>query len=295
MMNGKRSLLLRLFGLYLLINLLGTPAILAQTDGAEAIRLIVRVDDMGCSHATNTGIIKTLEDGIATSVEIMAPTPWYPEAVAMLRERPGIDVGIHLTLTSEWRHIKWRPVTPATSLTDEWGYFYSIIWPNERREKGAALLEHDWSIGEVERELRAQIEMVKRDIPWLSHMSAHMGCMNINEETRALYRRLGEEYGLDIFLEDHNVQSLRGVWENTQPAEERTRQLIDKLKTLTPGNWLLVTHPADDFPEQQALGHTGYTNVAHDRYNVMKMLTDKRVREAVEALGIELVSYADLK
>lgn len=267
----------------------------AQAEKKDPIRLIIRVDDMGCSHATNTGIRKTFEEGIATSVEIMVPTPWYPEAIAMLREMPQVDVGIHLTLTSEWTNVKWRPLTPAPSITDERGYFYPMIWPNARMPAGAAVQEHEWDIKEIERELRAQIEMAKRDIPQLSHMSAHMGCLSINDATRALFTQLGKDYGLDVFPEDYDTKRFPGLGDNTLPPEQRVSKFIEKLKELTPGNWLFVEHPADDFPEQQAIGHPGYEHVAQDRYGVMKMLTDARVRAAVQELGIELISYADLK
>lgn len=260
----------------------------------EKVRLIIRVDDMGCSHATNTGIRQTYEDGIATSVEIMVPTPWYPEAIAMLQEMPGLDVGVHLTLTSEWTNVKWRPLTQVPSITDERGYFYPMIRSN-RMMPDASILDHDWKIEDMEKELRAQIEMAKRDIPQLTHLSGHMGCLSINEETQALFRKLAFEYGLDIFPEEYDVQRFPGLADNTLPAEKRVHAFIGKLRELTPGNWLFVEHPADDFPEQQAIGHPGYEHVAQDRYGVLKMLTDKRVKKVIDELGIELISYADLK
>ncbi|MCB0632306.1 MAG: ChbG/HpnK family deacetylase [Saprospiraceae bacterium] len=262
--------------------------------GQEPIRLIIRVDDMGCSHATNTGIRQTFEHGIATSVEIMVPTAWYPEAIAMLREMPDADVGVHLTLTSEWTNVKWRPLTQAPSITDERGYFYPMVWPNKRLPD-AAILDHEWSIEEMEKELRAQIEMAKRDIPQLTHLSSHMGCLNINDETNALFVKLAEEYGLDIFPEAYDTKRMPGLGDNTLPPEQRVSRFIENLETLTPGNWLFVEHPADDFPEQQAIGHPGYEHVAQDRYGVLKMLTDPRVKAAIDRLGIELISYADLK
>ena len=274
---------------------LNPRATLAQNAGEEPIRLIVRVDDMGCSHATNTGIREAYEAGIATSVEIMVPTPWYLEAIAMLRELPDLDVGVHLTLTSEWTHLKWRPLTAAPSITDERGYFYPMIWPNRRLPEGSAILNHDWDIREMERELRAQIEMAKKDIPGLSHLTAHMGCLNINDDTKALFDKLAQEYELDISPEDHGVRRMPGLGDNTLPPERRIERFIANLKELTPGNWLFVEHPAHDLPEQQAIGHPGYEHVAHDRYGVLRMLTDKRVKQAIEELNIELISYADLE
>jgi predicted glycoside hydrolase/deacetylase ChbG (UPF0249 family) len=266
----------------------------SQSTKRDKVRLIIRVDDMGCSHATNTGIRQTFEDGIATSVEIMVPTPWYPEAIDMLQEMPGVDVGVHLTLTSEWTNVKWRPLTQVPSLTDERGYFYPMVRPN-RMMPGAAILDHDWKLEEVEKELRAQIEMAKRDIPQLTHLSGHMGCLSINEETQALFKKLAIEYGLDIFPEEYQVQRFPGLGDNTLPAEKRVQAFIENLRQLTPGNWLFVEHPADDFPEQQAISHPGYEHVAQDRYGVLKMLTDKRVRKVIGELSIELISYADLK
>jgi hypothetical protein len=100
----------------------------AQTKPA---RLIIRGDDMGFSHAGNTGIIECFRNGIETSIEVLVPSPWFPEAVQLLKENPTVDVGIHLTLTSEWDNVKWRPLTDCPSLKDPDGYFYPMIWANK--------------------------------------------------------------------------------------------------------------------------------------------------------------------
>jgi len=269
-------------------------SVVAQKAGQEEIRLIIRVDDLGASHSVNTGILKTIKDGIATSIEIMVPTPWYPEAIRMLQEMPNTDVGVHLTLTSEWSNVKWRPITSVPSLTDSSGYFYPMVRKNERIPNGA-IMEHDWKLSDIEQELRAQIEMAKRDIPQVSHLSTHMGCLSINTETQDLLVKLAKEYDLEISMSKGELQRFPHLGDNTAPPEERVVKFIENLHQLTAGTWLFVEHPADDTPEQQAIGHVGYEHVAQDRYAVMKMLTDKRVKDAIETLGIKLISYADLK
>ncbi|HEX5170967.1 MAG TPA: ChbG/HpnK family deacetylase, partial [Cyclobacteriaceae bacterium] len=98
---------------------------------AKPIRLIIRGDDMGYSHAGNEALIKCFKEGIQTSIEVIVPSPWFPEAVKMLAENPNVDVGIHLAITSEWDNVKWRPVSDCKSLTDPDGYFYPMIWPNK--------------------------------------------------------------------------------------------------------------------------------------------------------------------
>ena len=73
----------------------------AQAQQKANPRLIVRGDDMGSSQSSNLASMDTYKNGIETSIELMVVAPWFPEAARLLRENPGIDVGLHLTLTSE--------------------------------------------------------------------------------------------------------------------------------------------------------------------------------------------------
>jgi predicted glycoside hydrolase/deacetylase ChbG (UPF0249 family) len=164
----------------------------------KPIRLIVRGDDMGFSHSGNEALIKCYKDGIEKSIEVLVPSPWFPEAVKLLEKNSGIDVGVHLALTSEWETIKWRPLTNCPSLTDKDGYFYSMLWPNKNYGKDHALLANNWKPAEVEKEFRAQIEMAIKKIPGISHISAHMGCSNISEEIKVLVKKLAAEYKINI-------------------------------------------------------------------------------------------------
>lgn len=263
--------------------------------GQEPIRLIIRSDDMGCSHATNVGMLRSYTEGITTSIEIMVPTPWFPEAVAMLRTVPDLDVGIHLTLTSEWSNLKWRPLTQAPSLTDDRGYFYPMIWPNDNYPPEMALKSQDWKLEEMEQELRAQIELALRELPRISHLTAHMGCMSISEEAQELFRSLAEEYGLDIHPEDMGAQRFPKGVDRTASRKARIKDFIQQLDQLTPGLWLYVAHPAEASEEQAAIHHTGYADVNRDRSDVLAILTSPKVQAAIKKKGIQLVSYADLR
>src|SRR6185295_929355 len=137
--------------LCILIFLFSTEVIAQQAP----IRLIVRGDGMGFTHSGNEALIKSYTQGIESSIEVIVPSPWFPEAVRLLEQNPGIDVGIHLALTSEWENIKWRPVSYVPSLTNEDGYFYPFIHLN-KNYPGQALIEHTWKIEDIEKELRAQ-------------------------------------------------------------------------------------------------------------------------------------------
>src|SRR5438128_765785 len=89
-------------------------------------QLLIRLDDIGMNHSVNMAAQKVAETGIPVSVSLQFACPWYQEAVAILKEYPNVTVGVHLTLTSEWRYYRWGPVTGRTavpSLVDSVGYF----------------------------------------------------------------------------------------------------------------------------------------------------------------------------
>jgi hypothetical protein len=228
------------------------------------------------------------------SVEIMVPCAWFPEAVRMLNENPGLDVGVHLTLTSEWDHVKWRPLTHAPGITDEDGFFFPMIWPNDRFPENRTLKGSNWKLEEIEAEMRAQIELAVKYIPQVSHLSCHMGCSGWDEGVAAIYSKLAKEYKLDIHTSDYGVERfpLAGKGET---AEERIHDFIEGLNKLEGGEtYLFIEHPALESLEMSAVGHEGYTNVNEDRQMVTDLFTSEKVIKVINQRGIRLISYADL-
>jgi hypothetical protein len=257
-------------------------------------RLIVRGDDMGFSHAGNEALVRSFQEGIETTIEVIVPSPWFPEAVKLLEQYPSVDVGIHIALTSEWDNIKYRPVSNCPSLVDEDGYFFPMIWPN-KNYPGRALLENPWNIADVEKELRAQIELAQRKIPRVSHLSAHMGCYSMSPEVAVLAKRLAQEYKIDIDLKELGVKSVS--YDGPKATkEEKVVSFIKMLENLKSNEtYLFVDHPGLDTPELRAIHHIGYADVAVDRQGVTDTWTDPRVKEAIRRLKIQLISYAQLK
>lgn len=263
-------------------------------------KLIIRGDDIGCTHGSNVGVIKSFTDGIERSAELMVVTPWLPEAVKMINEQPGLDVGVHVALTSEWETMKWRPLTPCPSLTDENGYLLPMTFPN-KDYPGKSLTEQKDKINlaEVEAELRAQIELAKKLITNLTHISGHMGWAMVHEGIPAIAKRLSEEYQLPFVDDTGETNKQLGIvsfplgWGLT-PAE-REAKFIETLGKLEKGKiYLYVEHPAEDSREMRAIFHIGYENVAEDRQAVLDMFTSPVVKKAIEDNGIELVSYGDV-
>lgn len=263
-------------------------------EAQDEIRLLIRGDDIGSTHAADLGCIKSYREGIMRSVEIMVPCAWFPEAVRLLNENPGLDVGVHLTLTSEWENIKWGPLTDAPGITDEDGYFFPMIWPNERFPENRTLTGAPWDLKELETEMRAQIELAMKHIPQVSHLSAHMGFTGMDTQVSELYDRLAKEYGLEVRMEAGRVKRFPMV-QSGGTSGERIDDFVEGLNKLEPGNtYLFVEHPALAGQEMKAVGHDGYYTVNEDRQMVTEMFTSEKVKDVIRERGIRLISYADL-
>jgi hypothetical protein len=251
---------------------------------------------MGYSHAGNEAILKCYRDGIEKSIEVLVPSPWFPEAVTMLAQIPDADVGVHLTLTSEWDNVKWRPLSDCPSLRDADGFFYPMVRPNKNYPK-RSVVENDWKLADIEKEFRAQIELAMKKLPRISHLSGHMGCTTLTDEVKALVAKLAEEYHIphhDINLAESHVMRASYIGEHTT-SDEKLQSFMKMLEGLESGKtYMFVDHPGLDTPEVQAIYHIGYENVAADRQGVTDVWTNPRVKQLIKEKGIQLIGYNQL-
>ncbi len=175
---------------------------------------------------------------------------------------------------------------------DENGHFYPSTSQRPGWPENTGFLESDWKIEEVERELRAQIEMALRLLPRVTHLSAHMGTATSSPELSALTNRLAEEFKLPLQLPDAKWAGRFGS--RSDSFADRETAMLELIEKLGPGLWIIVEHPGMDTPEMRAIGNQGYQNVAEDRTNVTRVFTSDRVQAAIKKRGIQLVSYADV-
>lgn len=155
--------------------------------------LIIHADDLGLSHSENMATIYAMENGTVNSGSIMVPCPWFSEIAAYALSHPSADLGLHLTLTSEWEFYKWGPVLSSNevpSLINEQGFLYDGIENFIQNAK-----EH-----EIEKELRAQIDRAITFGISPTHLDCHMFILYIKPEFLKIYLKLGREYKLPILL-----------------------------------------------------------------------------------------------
>ncbi len=267
--------------------------------GAEPVRLIVRGDDFGYSHASNMALAPAFE-GIMTSASLLAPGPWFRETARIVQQHQEWSVGIHLTLTSEWNVLRWRPVSPISAVPSLvapdgylWGFGYDRPLPPDRRVDDSPWATHKPDLAEVEREFRAQIDKALTAGLELDYMDCHMG-LACRDEILPITRRLAKEYCLGISSAGFfGEQRLSPDYPDLSPSGVK-RGLLEALRALTPGLHLYVGHPAADTPELRAVDSGDGERWALRRSSVLAAWTDPEVKAAIEELGIELVSIDEL-
>lgn len=267
--------------------LLSIAICLVAVQATQAQRLIVRMDDLGVTHATNLAIIKCYEEGIGRSAEVMSVCPWFMEAANMLKEYPGLDVGVHITLCCEWAGFKWRPLTDCPSLCDEDGYLIG------KTQNPNATLE------DVEKEMRAQIELAMKYIDNVTHITDH--CMwTMRPEFKELAIRVAEEYGLRYqgqgdYDAEIGIESLPMGF----GGGNRAPRLLDAIKKMEKGKtYWTIEHPSLDNEEMRGIyevtarGEKRYAGP--DRQDVTNAFTDPEIMKYIKENGIELVSFGDV-
>jgi len=151
--------------------------------------VVVHVDDIGMSTAANAGAFRALA-GAATCGSVMVPCPAFGEAARAARERPELDLGVHLTLNAEYETLRWGPVLDdVPGLVSPDGGMWRTL---------AEVVEHATS-EEVERELRAQIERAREAGIDVTHVDSHMGTV-MHARFIDVYVRLVRDYQLPALL-----------------------------------------------------------------------------------------------
>src|SRR5437016_1106811 len=156
---------------------------------ADSKLLIVHADDLAVAHSVDTASFDALSKKAVTSASIMVPCAWLTEVAAYAKDHPDADLGLHLTLTSEWKTYRWGPMESkdkVPSLLDSAGY----LWPES--PTAASHIKPE----EAEREIRAQIEHAIAAGIRPTHLDSHMGTLFNTPELFAVFAKVAHDYHL---------------------------------------------------------------------------------------------------
>lgn len=272
--------------------------------------LLIHADDVGMCHSVNVATTEAMEKGVVTCASIMVPCPWFPEIAAYCREHPEKDFGLHLTLTSEWKYYRWRPVTPINEvpgLLDKEGFIHHDEGETARFAKPA----------EVEKEIRAQIARARAFGLKPTHIDSHMGTLFAGV-FYPTYTKVGRETGLMPMvlyptperiaqaknefgvadplgsynqLKKQNFVFLDHLKEGSEgkTLETRRKHYYDAFRALKPGVTEFIVHLSLDDAEIRHI-----TGNWEARWNEYQIMTDPRTRALLNELDIKLIGYREL-
>ena len=271
---------------------------------ADAKLLIVHADDIGLAQSVNQASNAAFASGGITSGSIMVPCPWFPDFAEYYKSHPDLDVGIHITLTSEWDHYKFGGVLSSNeipSLLDENGYFYPTT---EEVAKNAVPAE-------AEKEIRAQINRALSYGIKPTHLDTHMGSVLAQPELIQIYMKLGMEYNLPVFVPR---MLLMGVPEEQREMIKREFVLVDRffmldlegpeasweeeygkmIDKVSPGLNVMIVHLAYDNPEMQAVAVNHPAFGATWREKDLNYVQSQAYKDLLKEKQIQLVTWKEI-
>jgi chitin disaccharide deacetylase len=283
----------RTLTIVLCLAALASPAsVRAQASGAPDV--LLRLDDVGMNHSVNTAIERVAKTGMPFSVSVMFACPWYQEAVEMLKRYPHVSVGVHLVLNSEWRNYRWGPVlgkTGVPSLVDSVGYFLPSV---------QEFLASKYDLGEVERELDAQMQRAIGSGLKIAYVDYHMRTAVSTPHLRAVVERIAQKYHVGISRYYGEVSYT--LFDT--PIESKKSDLITRLgrSDRTRTN-LWVLHVAEQTPEMNVLfdrndaaqnSASGEPLVARHRQSELDAVLSPDLASLVKSGKVKLITYEQL-
>lgn len=280
--------------------------------------LIVSADDFGLSSGVNAGILRAHREGVLTNASLMVNGAGFEEAVELALAQPSLAVGLHLVL------LQGRATLPPSripGLVDATGMF--------RNAPVAVGLRYFFTPGlraQLEREICAQLErFVQTGLP-LSHVDGHLN-IHMHPSVLNILLRVKDRYGIRAMRLPREPLSLSLHADGREPLRKRLESItfrqLDRFATprlaaagVRHADQVFGLHNSGHITEsfwEAILPHLpqGVTEIYTHASQVddearrwrpanyecegeLAALTSVSLRSALEARGIERISYRDL-
>jgi predicted glycoside hydrolase/deacetylase ChbG (UPF0249 family) len=268
----------------------------------DAKLLILHADDLGVAHSENAASLDALDKGAINSGSIMIPTPWVTEVVEYAKRNPNADLGLHLTLNSEWKTYRWGGVAPRDAVP-------SLHEPDGTFPSSTDVVAKRARPDEVERELRAQIDRAYALGLKPTHVDSHMAALYETPELFRTYVKVARAYKLPFLhfiggLAPANAAMLTPndivpdvviMASQTGTPEQWRRYYLDAIRNLKPGLTEILLHLGYDDAELRAVTVGWDAWGSKWRQQDYDVLTSAEFRQALKDNGVVLVTWRDIQ
>lgn len=263
--------------------------------------LIIHADDLGMSHSVNCAVFEAFAKGAISSASAIITAPWAQEVGTYAENCSALDIGVHLTVTSEWQNYRWRPAVSQgnSQLADVGGWFY--------REAPSSL----HGVGNqpsLEVELLAQVRLAECAGISPTHVDSHMYELFRSKNCFETYVRVAQQCRLPFLIHPHLVNpdwrrslseaavALDGVLEingGVMPARW-LEWYLETIRTLRPGLWQLTVHPGYDDDELRIITDRRYLWGSAWRQRDLNVLLSSQFKECLAENNVRLIDWKEL-
>ena len=265
--------------------------------------LVIHADDLGLEESVNSTSFESLKKNTVTSASVIMTTEKIDDVALFSNLNPTVDLGIHLTVTSEWKMHKWGGILQnkdIPSMLNSNNHFY---WNKRKFTKFS-------NLDEVRNELQAQIDLAVSMGINISHIDSHEGALFFDPDVFKMYLNLAKRNNLLAFVPiqasvhfdenfpkpDHAI-----IFDQFFMAEagikpyEMEKYYLDIIDNLKPGLSQIIVHFGLDNDKMKDItqGKTNYGSLWREiDYNVMN---SEKFIKSLEENNIKLINYSDLK
>jgi predicted glycoside hydrolase/deacetylase ChbG (UPF0249 family) len=302
LMNGLRSFSLGILALLLIAGLPAQTKTIAERLGyaADSKLLILHADDLGVAHSEDVASFEALDKRAVSSASIMVPCPWLTEVADYAKEHPDADLGLHLTLTSEWKTYRWGAVESKDKVP-------SLLGPDGTFWLDSPIVAAHDDPQEAERELRAQVDRAVAMGIRPTHLDGHMAAVFSTPRLFARYVRVAHDYHLPFLavklfgadfseLSDQDIVVDSVVIASPEVKRERWKNFyLDAIKNMKPGLTEMIVHLGHDDAELEAI------MVEHEAYGAawrqrdFDVITSAEFQKALQDNHIVVIRWRDLQ
>jgi predicted glycoside hydrolase/deacetylase ChbG (UPF0249 family) len=273
--------------------------------------LLLHMDDLGMCPEANAAADRYVKNNQIMSGAVMMPCPNAVQAIQWAKAHPAVDIGLHLTLTSEWKTYRWPSVTAASKVP-------GLIDPEGKMWHDVPEVVTHASAAEVETEIRAQIEKSISLGYRPNHIDTHMGTLYGSPAYAKAFFKVAQEYNIPanaINLADPaiaqkfksqgypiNEEMIRLIENYRLPKlddfssvgegatyEKKRDNFLAQVRSLKPGLTEIIFHPSLQTENLKTI-----TNSWQQRVWEAELFADPIVREFLKKEGIIITNWKEI-
>lgn len=267
---------------------------------------MLRGDDFGVTHAGNMGMKAAIEAGMLKSCSVIVNGAWIAETVAILKQHPEIEVGLHIALTSEWDTLRWPPIArDVRSLVAPDGNLWrgGVTWisPYQKQNRPPLFANLDVNPTDMEKEVRAQVKRAQDLGLRIDYIDCHnwTACAGAG---RPILKRIAQELGVPIpepeagFMDMADTKAEDARRKAVDDYEIYRKALLQDIAAMQPGKvYRTVLHPWPDTDEVRFMDTVRGVEEAKIRAHELRLATDPLIKAAVRKKRLSLLGPAAIE